>query len=133
MATITRKPLNVAKLRSFFEGASDDALNAAKDAADLLLERALPLTPMDTGALRESGRTEVERKGNKITAKVIFGNEETIDYAAVVHEDMQPKNWTTEGTGPKYLETAVDQTRDEIEELIGNTFDASIKKMAKEQ
>ncbi len=120
MATLTKKTLLVAELKTVFDGLKEDANNAALRAADIILEKALPLTPMKTGALRESGRIE-ERENGEVA--VVFGNDDTINYAAIVHEDMSPKTFTESGTGPKFLEIAVDQSMNEIDEMFANTVE----------
>lgn len=130
MATLRKKTLNVARLKQSFEALSEDALEAAKEAGDLILQTALPLTPMDTGALRDSGRVTVEGTAKNITVKVTFGDDAEVPYAAIVHEDMErPQNYTTPGTGAKYLEIAVDQCSHEIEELFAQRVMESFRKM----
>lgn len=70
------------------------------------------LTPKDTGALRESYLASIEPKvglGVKYTIK--YGNglvgDSGKNYAAEVHEWPDDKNWTTPGTGPRFLERAL--------------------------
>ncbi len=62
-----------------------------------------PYTPRDIGDLRASGRVEVEK--GKLELIVGFNKE----YAARWHELPKAKenriNWTTPGSGRKYLET----------------------------
>lgn len=43
---------------------------------------------------------EMKKEKSKATAEISYNT----PYAVRVHEDMTPKNWTTPGTGPKYLE-----------------------------
>jgi hypothetical protein len=61
-----------------------------------ILTAAKVLTPRDTGSLRASGNVQKTSNGVEIAFST--------PYAAIVHEDMSAKNWTTSGTGPKYLE-----------------------------
>lgn len=75
-----------------------------------LLDRAIDVTPADTQDLRRSGEplfTEVT--DTTITTGVGFGGV-AAPYAVYVHEMLDPRpngkpvNWTTPGTGNKYLE-----------------------------
>jgi hypothetical protein len=128
MASIQRKPLNVAALQAKFDGMANDVLETAQKAGELILETALPMTPEKSGALRESGRVEVE-PGKTIKVHVIFGNDESIDYAAIIHEDLEnKKNFTTPGTGPKYLENAVDQCAAEVQDMFAKDFESMLVK-----
>jgi hypothetical protein len=133
LATLTKKNvLTVARLKGIFEEVNNDALHIAKACGDLILERALPLTPMESGKLRESGRVEMTGTGKNIQVRVAFGNDDDVNYAAVVHEDLNSdKHFTVEGTGPKYLEQAVNESKDEIESLIGNLYEQSIASRAR--
>lgn len=97
-------------------GSIDEAAaSAAHDAASRILLETLPFVPMSrvpnrAGALRASGHVVVLTKGKskkdrKLQAEVTFGDA-TVDYAAFVHEDKPRgvvKNYTTPGTGNKYL------------------------------
>jgi hypothetical protein len=129
LATLTKKNvLTVARLKGIFEEVNNDALHIAKACGDLILERALPLTPMESGKLRESGRVEMTGTGKNIQVRVAFGNDD-VNYAAVVHEDLNSdKHFTEPGTGPKFLEQAVNESKDEIETLIGNLYEQSLVK-----
>lgn len=62
----------------------------------------LPVTPMDTGQLRESLYTIRDMTYNGVRVEVGF----TASYAPEVHEWPKKKiNWTTAGTGPKFLQS----------------------------
>lgn len=94
---------------------------AAEEVGELILKNTLPKTPMDTGALRESGRVMLakSRRGNP-TVEVTFGSG-SVDYAVFVHEDMPrgiDKRYTTSGTGPKYLQQGAAESIDEIRSLL---------------
>jgi hypothetical protein len=125
LATLQKKPLNVMQLKAKFDGVAEDAIEIGKRAGQLILDRALPLTPMETGALRESGRVEIvgDDHSKNIQVKVIFGYDDGVDYAAIVHEDLEPKKFTEAGTGPKYLETAVDQSAAEVVDMFAKDFE----------
>lgn len=62
-----------------------------------IMDDAQPVTPRDTGDLRASG--SVDRTG-PLQVTVGFG----APYAIFVHEAPESWNWTTPGTGPKFLE-----------------------------
>lgn len=63
-------------------------------------EKVIPVTPMDTGDLRESLYTVSHITYQGYTLEVGFDTE----YAPMVHEWPSTINWTTPGTGNKYLE-----------------------------
>ena len=69
--------------------------------AEDLLDKAIQRTPIDTGELRLSGTTTVEKKGVESIGRVGFGGGQ-VDYALEVHETI--KNYKEPGTGAKYLE-----------------------------
>ncbi len=123
MATLTRKPLNLARLKASFDGVAEDALSAAQRAGDLILANTIPYTPEDTGDLRASGKVEVGGGFKTIQVSVTFGDNDS-EYAAIVHEDMEgEKDWTVEGTGPKYLEKGVQDSLADISKI----FEASLR------
>lgn len=84
--------------------------------ADRILKKSLEYCPMDTGALRASARVI---KGNQPTEYTIVygsgagGGFRDSYYAVYVHE-IPKANYTTPGTGWKYLERAVDEIVPEI-------------------
>jgi hypothetical protein len=62
-----------------------------------------PTVPMKTGNLRSSGTFEVIQGDSWRSVKFYVGF--NTPYAAKVHEWPVTKNWTTPGSGPKYLES----------------------------
>jgi hypothetical protein len=100
----------------------DAAKDAVERAAHDLLARAIPLTPMEEATLRQSGHVEEPViQGNRISVAVSFNT----PYAAAQHEGhairttvgksagplqvvhvthWRARQYTTPGTGPKYLE-----------------------------
>jgi hypothetical protein len=78
---------------------------ALNELAEDLLDRALPITPIKTGALRGSGTViEPVIEKNRVASGVGFGGDAK-EYAVWVHENLDPAtNWTEPNTGPKYLE-----------------------------
>lgn len=94
----------------------------------IVLDNTLPITPKDTGALRDTGRYKVVRSkknGNPIL-RVTFGDVQgsdtgkDVDYAVYV-ELNRPRNvdktYTTPGTGPFYLTRGTEASISEIKEL----------------
>ena len=82
-----------------------------------------PCVPVDTNALRESGRVEPVKEGYA----VVYGGP-GVDYAAYVHDDLRPRKYKRPGSGPKFVEThmlraaseATPQIAAVLDELAGN-------------
>jgi len=122
---------------------------------DVATDEMYPATPEDTGALRASGSAFVDRKLVKvnpqevrpfsqvtgepapiptpalthaepidphaITGMVVFNQ----DYAEDVHEGG-PRNWTTPGTGDKFLELKVQDVGQATAEVIADRLSKMI-------
>ena len=71
--------------------------------------------PVLTGTLRSTlTGGEPEYHGHTVSVKLSAGGP-AAPYAAEVHENMNPGvNWTKPGTGPKYLETPMNEAVQEI-------------------
>lgn len=110
---------------------TERSINAARAAVYLemnnIMADALPSTPKDTGALRSSGYVTLPESTPMVEGG--FGGP-AADYAVTVHEDLSPKNWTTDGTGPKYLEHAIDQRRGGMEQNLGALYQAAFDQNA---
>ena len=98
--------------------------------------KTIPVTPRDTGEMR---KTSVARVGGKVVSKGTFDGTDEVasvenmgmtltgkvafrtDYAVEVHESPD-RNWTTPGTGAKFLEnTSVglkDENRQEFRNIL---------------
>lgn len=74
--------------------------NAAEEWTRLVNKEVLSITPLDTGALRESNYVVRKASVNGIEIEVGFKT----NYAPVVHEWPADTNWTTPGTTNKYLQ-----------------------------
>ena len=109
-------------LDSVFEGVKADLKDTAQEAVDKILARAIPYTPMDTGDLRNTGKATVAKTSKGYQAKVSFGGPAPsgnyVDYAVIVHNDLQPKRFSVPGTGPLYLSKAVQELFNEIKQLF---------------
>jgi len=98
---------NVADIPDKVEMESVRAL--ARVVRTALKDDIIPVTPMSppdsgtSGNLRRSGKVRVERNNYKVDGIISFGNAE-VNYASYVHEMPDSTNWTTPGTGNKYVE-----------------------------
>ena len=95
----------VKNLRRIADQSGEALAMALKLAGETLMAEAIPITPLDTGALRRSGYVSHPRLvGGMATVEVGFGGT-AAKYALRVHEWTDPEpNWSEPGTGPKYLE-----------------------------
>jgi hypothetical protein len=78
--------------------------------------------PIDTGALRDSGRVEgPEISGSEVSVEMLYGDA-TVDYAWTVHEDMSTPH---KHGGAKFLETPFLMREQGLESrLVGLVGDA---------
>lgn len=79
------------------------------DSASFIERESNKLAPKDSGFMREqsSFTTKMTKKGTAIVGRVGYDAE----YAAYVHEMPETNNFTTPGTGPKFLERAAKNNR----------------------
>lgn len=80
----------------------------------LVRNSSVKMTPIDTGNLRSSVTTPSPTisKG-KVSGMISY----TASYAAFVHENLEA-NFRAPGTGPKFLERALQQNRDRVLRII---------------
>ena len=71
----------------------------AQAGADAVLEISQGLVPVDTGALKSSGHTQVEWTGTKVSGYVTFGGG-GVDYAAYVEFGTGRRGAASPGAGP---------------------------------
>lgn len=102
---------------------------ALMDLGNRVLALAKERAPMDTGALRASGRIVTEKGRDKWIMKVVFGGQSVeVGYAFYVEYNMPDppavKNYTTQGTGPLYLTSSGDEiiTRENINKALRDAF-----------
>jgi hypothetical protein len=90
-----------------------------KEAAEHLLRKSLEVCPKDTGRLRKSGKVKRRGQGKNAAFEVVY----EAPYAIYVHE-MPNKgiNWTTPGTGNKYLERPARQERSTMRRIVRETL-----------
>ena len=83
-------------------------------AANNVIAKSIREVPKDDGALRSSNFvSRPRRSGNAITVRFGYGGM-AARYALFVHEMPEGTNWTTSGTGPKYLERPLNAARPKI-------------------
>lgn len=103
MATITVEVLGIPAVQQRLERMMAEVVPlmgiALQQEADAILEASQPLVPVDTGALRASGRTlDVEIHGQVVQSGVFYGGpgegfERTpSQYALRVHEDLSMRH-----------------------------------------
>ncbi|MEW5725093.1 MAG: HK97 gp10 family phage protein [Thermodesulfobacteriota bacterium] len=100
---------NLRKAIAQIEGATAEGL---REAALLVKNRAVKITPVDTGNLRNSAYVEMGEVGPKTVAEIGY----TASYAPFVHEIN--KRYRAPGTGWKFLETALKQSVADILAII---------------
>lgn len=95
------------------------------DASTFIERRSNKLAPRDTGFLRISSYI-VENP--KMEGKLVIGRVGySAAYAAFVHEMPESNNFTTPGTGPKFLERAVKEKPRAITRVFYNTVKRFVK------
>jgi hypothetical protein len=87
-------------------------------AANDIIAKAIREVPKDDGPLRSSNFvTSPKRSGDTVTVKLGFGGM-SARYALFVHEMPVGTNWTTAGTGPKYLERPLNAARPRLAKQV---------------
>jgi len=99
-----------------------------EDIGHIILKNALPLTPLDTGALRRSGRVITGRTNKGAPSVTVAFGGPGVSYALVVHEDTT-KTYREPGTGPKFLDIGFQLSKAEIDAYISK----NAKKVAGER
>ena len=93
-----------------------------------LKNKAIPLTPLDTGALRRSLNVGLPKvQGGTITVEV-GADGRSAPYALAVHERTGAINYSEPGTGAKYLERPFNDMQGEIGEMIASEVETAIRK-----
>lgn len=93
----------------------------------LVLGDAIPITPLRDGILRSTAHVKPPViAGNQVVVEFGFGGP-AAPYAFRVHELPESSNWTTPGTGPKYLEKPI---RARIPKL-GSEWSSSVQTQTK--
>lgn len=89
------------------------------DVSTLLLYKSQARVPVDTGTLKSSGNVIRARvTGDVVEGGVGYGGSAS-KYAAIVHEMRDPNiNWTSDGTGPGYLNDVANELLPDLSELF---------------
>lgn len=123
------------KLENKISGATENVADALEESAVRIINTAVTLAPMDTGALIESAYVDRENfysntgfalRGNILSGtniEVGFSQNGEVDYAVPVHEKWAGAgetyaNPTTPNTYPKFLEKAYKLVLNDIEDII---------------
>lgn len=85
--------------------------------------RSQAYVPLDTGKLKDSFLAEkLPSNVKSINYRLSYGNglrgKNGENYAAEVHDWPQDKNWSTPGTGPRYLERAKFDEQSELLPIV---------------
>lgn len=83
-----------------------------KKASAFLLREAKKIVPVDTGALKASGRIDLTGTGPETNAFITFST----DYAGYVHEDLNA--YHRPPTSAKYLERPAREHQEEIRQIV---------------
>ena len=117
----------LSKLTGIQTAATRKAPIAARRAAEMVMERSIPLVPVDTGALQSSNYIE-ETQQNRNEASVSFGyggpnvqinpktGKPTSDYYHYVHEMIGRNHPTGQA---KFFEQPLMESLPEIERVLG--------------
>lgn len=84
----------------------------------VLVREAMPITPMSYGGGNLRGSYNMPIPTEVLPGVVVATVENTAEYAHRVHEMPEETRWTTEGTGPKFLERPLFENVNEFMELI---------------
>lgn len=118
----------------FAKSARNRAQAALREIGSTILRNTIPITPLDTGALRESGRTVVERSDKGFRVFVSFGGRDVkvtptknapegfVDYAIIVHESVD-RNFRVGQA--KFMEEGFRRSRAEIDGIIARFLEAT--------
>ena len=117
MGAVIGLPEMNARLLNLIRALPDEIEKAMKDEGDQILLVAQGRCPVDTGALRDSGKVgDVVKDGFQTTVQVSFGDPEPY-YAIFVHEDLDAKH--PNGGQAKFLESAVQEATPGMSVRVG--------------
>ncbi len=136
-ATSTFSGLNVATAVKTYQTANRLSV---EQSAEIVLEEAEAIVPVDTGELRESGHTEIEVKGAEATGYVVFDAE----HAAFIEYGTGERGAASPGAGEgpytpgwpgmpaqPYIRPALDTARPAIVEVFRDNYSAATKLLGK--
>jgi len=109
-----------AKLRQLVARLPEEAANALFEEAQIEMTEAKQRTPVDTGALRASGRVHPPKiVGHDISVALTFGGP-AVDYAIVVHEDLDAVHPVGQA---KFLELTLNESRPHLLQRVARRID----------
>lgn len=134
-ATVTSTPRGDSG--RFIAGRVTPAVRAAVDAAaKFVLQEAQAIVPVDTGELRDSGKTVIVEQDKRIVGHVVF----TAEHAGYCEWGTGIRGASSPGAGPynysttwpgmparPYLRPALDSAREVIKELFRSQIAAEMK------
>lgn len=111
-------------LKAISKARTEDAIKIAeglKKCAEVVYRKSQQYVPVETGALKKSGRVEVNDKaGMAAEASVVYGSEEAY-YALYVHEDMTKNH--APPTCAQFLTRALRETRGTCSNILKREFE----------
>lgn len=105
MTGFSGMPVVLRQIQLYRDAMSEEMGQGAREEAEQILLKALPITPRETGALRRSGKVigPIKRNQHVQSVSITFGDE-AVDYAVYVHEDPTANH--APPTTYKFLEKA---------------------------
>jgi HK97 gp10 family phage protein len=110
--------MSIDNLLKQFEKIEDlDWVSAEKDGVQIIIEEAKALVPVDTGALQDTIRMEIE--GEEVQA--VAGGQGEVDY------ELHVEFGTVKMAAQPYMRPAVDTTKHQVTKAIFNNLQKQIK------
>lgn len=110
-----------------WQRASSRVIEANKEgmrsAVRFIKPKILRVTPEDRGPLRRSFKYRIQNTATGIELKLYF----TADYAAFVHEMPPTYNFTTPGTGPKFLQRPVIENKEQLFRIVAMSIRRALR------
>lgn len=132
-----------AKIREVMREMPQRVASALYIEANIEMTESKKRVPVATGALRASGQVaEPVQEGNKISVTMSYGGA-AIPYAIAVHEHLsefsphswvvaenngEGVHWSVPGTGPKYLESVLNESSSHMIDRIGERLQLGVGK-----
>ena len=128
-------------IKKYFDGVTREMMDAAEQAGHVVLDHATELAPLDTGALRESGKVFIDkRKTKNPKVEIAFGGETPVtdkhspdgfvDYAVEVHENIEGQ---FKVGGPKFLEHGAAEALPQVVEILEKAARRAARKQGRKQ
>ena len=82
------------EVQAFFDNVQLNMPTAMRRTGTSIMRETIPITPLDTGALRNSGKFDVERKNKDQWLLTVSFGDEKVFYAKIVHDMPFSNNFT---------------------------------------